>query len=71
MRESDRDIGDFQLYSNVEAARVLGVSPVTMKISRSTGVLLGAAAPKFLKMGRVVRYEAPILRDWIRQFRTY
>ena len=50
MRESDRDIGDFQLYSNVEAARVLGVSPVTMKISRSTGVLLGAAAPKFLKM---------------------
>lgn len=71
MKQQDRrsKMPEFTLRTNEEAAGILGISPVTMKISRSTGTLLGVPAPRFLKMGRLIRYEDIVLQDWIDQFR--
>jgi hypothetical protein len=48
-----------------EFALELKISEVTLRQSRSTGMLLGVCAPKHLKMGRQVRYTKEALRDWI------
>ena len=60
-----------ELYTSSEAAKAIGVSPVTVKMSRCTGKLLGKPAPKFLKMGRLIRYEPSAIQDWIKQFRSF
>ena len=62
---------EVQLHSNDEAAKILGVAPITMKVSRQTGTLLGKPAPEFLKMGRLIRYKNYVLVEWVEQFRSY
>ena len=59
---------DEQLYSERDAAGVLGISKFTLRNSRNTGVLLGVSAPPFVKMGTSVRYKGDTLREWREQF---
>ena len=48
------------------ASRYLGVcSPYTLKLSRSTGKLLGLPAPEYLRVGRSIAYETEKLDAWI------
>ncbi|MFT6437489.1 MAG: hypothetical protein ACJAVI_005563 [Candidatus Azotimanducaceae bacterium] len=54
-----------------EAASFLGVSPVTLKQSRHTGILFGKPAPPFIRLNRSVRYKFSSLRTFIEQFQEY
>lgn len=47
-----------------EAAKYLGLSPATLKTSRSKGVLIGAKPPTYYTFGRSVRYRKEDLDDW-------
>ena len=69
--ETESTCFEVQLHSNDEAAKILGVAPITMKVSRQTGTLLGIPAPKFLKMGRLIRYKNYVLWEWVEQFRSF
>lgn len=51
-----------------EASNFIGCSPAALKISRSTGILLGRATPKYRKLGRTVLYDQVELNSWINQF---
>jgi hypothetical protein len=59
------------ILSNDSAAELLGVSAATLKQSRHTGVLFGASAPPFLKLGRNVRYRLSSLNQYLEQFPEY
>ena len=59
------------LLTSAEAAQLIGVANVTMKKSRCSGTLLGKPAPKFMKMGRVVRYEFSAIQWWLTQYRAF
>lgn len=51
------------LLTPEEAAAVLGVAKQTLAVWRS----LGAHGPRYLKLGRLVRYEAPELERFIQE----
>jgi hypothetical protein len=51
-----------------EAADYLGCAATTLKISRSTGTLLGHLAPAYRKIGRTVLYDISALNEWVEQF---
>jgi predicted DNA-binding transcriptional regulator AlpA len=53
---------DEELLADPEAAAVIGVVPTTMPQWRHRGV-----GPRYLKLGRLVRYRPSDLRDWINQ----
>lgn len=57
-----------QRLSEVQASHYLGLSPATLRKSRTTGVLSGVAAPKYLKLGRRVFYPLAGLDAWLSQF---
>jgi excisionase family DNA binding protein len=63
-----------KLLRSKEAAKYLGVSHGMLRISRHTGELFkGVPGPKFLKLGKAVRYPRENLDEWIRshhQFRN-
>ena len=49
-----------------EAAEFIGCAVSTLKISRCSGTLLGATAPRFLKLGtRKVLYEQSDLEEFL------
>jgi hypothetical protein len=48
-----------------KAAEIFGCSPITLKISRTTGTLYGYPCPAFYKMGRTVRYDPAECRIWV------
>lgn len=50
------------------AAALIGCAPFTLKLSRTTGTLLGSPAPVFRKMGRMVRYDQEVIETWVAQF---
>lgn len=56
------------LLSNKHAAPILGTTPDALKISRCTGLLFGLPAPKYLKIGRTIRYKKSTLQAWLDQF---
>lgn len=45
------------LLSDKEAAPVVGSTPNSLRQSRYTGLLFGVPAPKFIKLGRSIRYR--------------
>lgn len=49
-----------QLLNNDEAAEMLGISYRTLPVWRVQG-----RGPKFVKIGKLVRYERSVLQDWI------
>ena len=56
------------LLNTQDAAEYLGVSAYSLKLSRCTGLLCGVAAPKYKKIGRLVRYEPGVIGSWLEQF---
>ena len=57
---------------NQGAAAYLGVSPSTLEKSRVSGVLLGAAAPAYLRLGsKSIRYRRADLDAWLGQFQPF
>lgn len=56
-----------EVNTSKEAAFTLRVSDFTMRLSRSTGMLLGTNAPNHSKYGRAVRYHAGDLMNWFEQ----
>jgi len=57
-----------KLLSTLEAANYIGCSEVTLRKSRGTGCLFGVDAPKYIKMGKNVRYKLSTLDEWFNQF---
>ena len=51
-----------------EAAEYLNFSSTTVRISRVTGLLAGADAPMYRKVGRKVIYDYVVLEAWLNQF---
>lgn len=47
------------------AAAYIGTTPATLRKSRHFGMLWGATAPKFRKVGRRVFYDRSVLDEWI------
>lgn len=45
---------------------LIPVAPITGRKARSTGVLLGRPAPRFVKRGRTVRYRLSDALDWLK-----
>tara|TARA_R110002110_G_scaffold187274_1_gene394702 strand:+ start:739 stop:930 length:192 start_codon:yes stop_codon:yes gene_type:complete len=58
-----------KLLTSKDLAEKLNVNPQLINESRVSGQLLGADAPKFLKMGRSVRYEESTIEAWLNNFR--
>ena len=55
-----------KLLSSKEAARYLAVSECSLRLSRHKGeIFKGVPAPKYLKLGRAVRYTIKNLNEWI------
>ena len=60
------NIENLKLLREVDAASLLGVSPGQLRLSRHTGELFkGVPAPKFLKMGKAIRYPYANLDNWL------
>lgn len=62
---------DQYLLNSEQASKYLGVQTNTLKQSRHTGILLGEVAPRYLKMGRSIRYKLSSLLEFRRQFLEY
>lgn len=58
--ELSADASSKRLYTTVEAARELGVTPNYLEKTRVYGT-----GPEFVKLGRSVRYERVALDRWI------
>ena len=58
-----------KLLTSKDLAEKLSVNSQLINESRVSGQLLGADAPKFLKMGRSVRYEESTIEAWLNNFR--
>lgn len=56
------------LLNDKEAAPVVGSTANSLRQSRYTGLLFGVQAPKFLKMGRSIRYRLSELLAFIDSF---
>jgi predicted DNA-binding transcriptional regulator AlpA len=56
------------LLSSKQVAELINCSVYSVRISRSTGKLLGAEAPEHIKMGHLVRYRRDTIDDWVSQF---
>lgn len=54
-------------FAEIEAADYLGLTPATLRKSRSTGLLGGRLAPPFRKIGRSVRYPIAELEAWLQE----
>ena len=55
--------------NNQDAANFIGVSPATMRLSRHTGELFkNVPAPRFMKIGRAIRYRRETLIEWSEQW---
>lgn len=55
------------LLKSKQAAQFLGINDEVLRKSRSTGFLFGLPAPKHIKLGRLVRYDAETLDTWTKQ----
>ena len=57
--------------NNDNAAALLDISPTSLKISRSTGLLCGKSAPAFKKADRKVFYLRSALEQWLEDLPDY
>lgn len=56
------------LLSSIEFAQKLKVSESLLRQSRSSGLLFGVPSPKYLKLGRSIRYRPEEVESWLAQF---
>ena len=57
-------------YKAKDAAKYVGKSLVTLQKSRTTGMLSGKPAPKFVKRGQIY-YKKSELDNWLASFEEY
>ena len=69
-RKSDERKSNSLLLTTEDVAYELRISPVTVKMSRCSGVLLGYPAPPFIKLGRCIRYRRNELSEWLDKIGT-
>lgn len=50
---------------------LINAQPTTARKSRTTGILLGRPAPRFVKHGRTVRYRLKDVLDWLETGKDY
>lgn len=50
---------------------LIPVQPATARKARTTGLLLGKPAPRFVKHGRTVRYRLKDVFDWLADGNAY
>ncbi len=55
------------LLTEPQAAELIGVTRGTLRVSRTTGRLMGTSAPPWLKVGRGVRYSRATLQSWLNE----
>lgn len=60
-----------QLLDEKEAALIIGAATPTLRKSRCTGTLFGLPAPKYLKLGRTIRYKLSVLNEWLETLEQY
>tara|TARA_R110002060_G_scaffold78202_1_gene90967 strand:+ start:1845 stop:2096 length:252 start_codon:yes stop_codon:yes gene_type:complete len=60
-----------KLLDEKEASLIIGAATPTLRKSRCTGELFGLPAPKYLKLGRTIRYQASVLNDWLESLEGY
>jgi hypothetical protein len=60
-----------RLLDDHEAGLKLSAAAATMRKSRCTGILFGQPAPRFLKIGKTIRYRESDLQAWLDQFPTF
>ncbi len=60
-----------RLLTDVEAARFLAISPVTLRIQRSQGARAGRLAlVPYLRFGRAIRYDPRDLERFLQEHRV-
>ena len=69
-RKGDERTSSSLLLTTEEVAYELRISPVTVKMSRCSGVLLGYPTPPFIKLGRCIRYRRKDLSEWLDSITT-
>lgn len=50
---------------------LIPAAPATARKSRSTGILLGRPAPKYVRRGRSVRYRLSDVLQWLEDVEAY
>ena len=60
--EISQKTNEKKLVGEKEAAEILGVTPGTMQVWRSTG----RYAIPFIKVGRLVKYRPDVLEGWLK-----
>jgi hypothetical protein len=65
------DIDIDPLLTEIKSAEVLASTPGSLKQSRNNGTLFGKPAPKFVKLGRSIRYKLSVLLRFREQFPEY
>lgn len=53
------------LLTEKQAAEFLGLSAGTLRVSRCTGPIPGRIFVPFIRMGRAIRYDEALLREWL------
>jgi excisionase family DNA binding protein len=72
MTLSPKQLSTDSLLRHDEAARYLGVSPSHLRRARYTGELFkGCEAPRYIKLGRAVRYKKSTLDEWLTNLREF
>lgn len=64
-------LSDQPTFDTHQAAAFLGVAYVTMRNSRTTGLLCGVKTPSFRKIGRRVVYLRTDLEAWLNNLPAY
>lgn len=54
-----------ELPESVVFPALIPAAPATARKSRTTGILLGEPAPKFIRRGRSIRYRLSDVLDWL------
>lgn len=62
-----QDILPQKLLTERAAANLTGYKEATLRQSRHTGVLAGRSAPRFLRLGRSIRYRLADLDAWLEE----
>ena len=58
-------------FDNDHAAEYIGFSPVSLKMSRNSGLLGSHPAPPFKRAGRKILYLRQALDEWLESLPTY
>lgn len=64
MTESNTAALESVYLTEEQAAALLGLTAVALRVSRHRGRLMGTTPPPWVKMGRCVRYRRAVVLAW-------